>query len=357
MKKYVISEFHGEDFHAGPKAQKDIETILVKQGVVRFKIGRLQLGGAVGKWLNRICWLFTVFLCKMKLPKAALIIMQYPSAAWSKSPVLRLLNKTVKERRKLILVTIVHDITSLRGAGVKMDNCDLAEDEMSLFTLFDRIIVHNKYMAHELQKRGVDPVKMVCLECFDYLANGLIMSVGDRVRNDVVIAGNLMIEKCGYLARLSDIGAVQWRLYGVNFDPSQIAGTNIRYGGCFSPEDLPSRLEGSFGLVWDGMSIETCSGAYGEYLRVNNPHKMSLYLASGIPVIVWKEAATASFVQENGLGLIVEALSEIPGILAKLSLNDYAQMRERVLLFAKKLRGGHFTILAYTRVVAELALK
>ena len=58
-------------------------------------------------------------------------------------------------------------------------------------------------------------------------------------------------------------------------------------------------MEGSFGLVWDGISVETCAGVYGEYLKVNNPHKTSLYLASGIPVIIWKEAAWLSLLNAN----------------------------------------------------------
>ena len=62
-------------------------------------------------------------------------------------------------------------------------------------------------------------------------------------------------------------------------------------------------LFGSFGLVWDGMSSETCKGSFGEYLRINNPHKTSLYLASGIPVIIWSKAALAEFIEKNKCGI------------------------------------------------------
>ena len=33
--------------------------------------------------------------------------------------------------------------------------------------------------------------------------------------------------------------------------------------------------------MWDGNSIDTCSDIYGEYLRINNPYKLSLYIAAG----------------------------------------------------------------------------
>ena len=34
--------------------------------------------------------------------------------------------------------------------------------------------------------------------------------------------------------------------------------------------------------MWDGPSPDTCAGVYGAYLRYNNPHKTSLYLAAGL---------------------------------------------------------------------------
>lgn len=60
--------------------------------------------------------------------------------------------------------------------------------------------------------------------------------------------------------------------------------------GSFKPEESPEHLQG----VWDGDSVDTCAGNTGAYLRYNNPHKTSLYLACGMPVIVWKEAAIAA---------------------------------------------------------------
>ena len=35
----------------------------------------------------------------------------------------------------------------------------------------------------------------------------------------------------------------------------------------FLPEELIENLEGSLGLVWDGNTIETCDGPFGNYLR------------------------------------------------------------------------------------------
>ena len=115
-----------------------------------------------------------------------------------------------------------------------------------------------------------------------------------------MIAGNLRRHKAEYVYRLPD--SQKFNLYGVGYEKQN--KNNICYHGSFDPDELPFVLEGSFGLVWDGDSAETCSGVYGQYLKVNNPHKCSLYLATGLPVIVWKESTVARIVKKQSLVLL-----------------------------------------------------
>lgn len=112
--------------------------------------------------------------------------------------------------------------------------------------------------------------------------------------------------------------------------------------GSFKPEDLPSELKGDFGLVWDGTSAETCAGNTGEYLKYNNPHKTSLYLASGMPVIVWRQAAIADFVLENGVGIAVDSLYGLDHVIANISDEEYRTMCENVNRIGEKLRSGYY---------------
>ena len=122
------------------------------------------------------------------------------------------------------------------------------------------------------------------------------------------------------------------------------------YNGSFSPEELVSHLEGSFGLVWDGISAETCAGAFGEYLRINNPHKLSLYLAAGLPVIIWKEAALAPFVAENKVGFAVSSLYEIRDVVDRLPDNEYQTMKENAKQIGLHLRKGQYLLTALSKV-------
>ena len=78
----------------------------------------------------------------------------------------------------------------------------------------------------------------------------------------------------------------------------KLRGKNVKYCGQYKPEELPEKLEGGFGLVWDGDDLGACTGVFGEYMKYNNPHKTSLYLASGLPVIIWEKAAMAKYIEK-----------------------------------------------------------
>ena len=93
-------------------------------------------------------------------------------------------------------------------------------------------------------------------------------------------------------------------------------------------------------MVWDGEGIDTCSGAMGNYLRINAPHKMSLYLAKGIPLIVWRESGVAPIVERYKLGVCVNSLDEIPRVLSTLSDNDLTEIHRSVEKWGECVRSG-----------------
>lgn len=123
-------------------------------------------------------------------------------------------------------------------------------------------------------------------------------------KNSIAIAGNLSPEKCSYIYKfIENNPELKINLYGVGYK-GRSEYSNAEYHGSFSPEELPSKLDSAYGLVWDGPEITSCSGDFGKYLRFNNPHKLSLYMAAGIPVVTWKQAAIADFVEKHQVGLL-----------------------------------------------------
>ena len=133
----------------------------------------------------------------------------------------------------------------------------------------------------------------------------------------------------------------EFEIYGINFEHDNLPN-NVHYKGAFSPEELPNHLQGGFGLVWDGDSSDTCSGMYGEYLKINNPHKASLYLASNFPIIVWRQSALADFVIRNNCGIIIDSLYEITGILESMNEEKYQQLIDNCKKIGEKIRQGNY---------------
>ena len=160
----------------------------------------------------------------------------------------------------------------------------------------------------------------------------------------VVYAGGLSQRKNAFLYQLGNVVQdYKVRLYGGGFDIHQAAHPECFEQMGFVPSNqLIATASGHFGLVWDGDSLEACSGDMGEYLRYNNPHKTSLYIRCHLPIIIWKQAALASFVSQRGIGLCVDSLREIGSALNTLTPERYAEMRHRVEELSLQLSQGHF---------------
>jgi glycosyltransferase involved in cell wall biosynthesis len=135
-------------------------------------------------------------------------------------------------------------------------------------------------------------------------------------------------------------------LYGLGFDYQKLKTEKeksvLSYEGAFPSDVVAYHIKGSFGLVWDGISTEECSGQYGQYLKYNNPHKTSLYILCGLPVIVWDKAAISTFITDNNIGFTVSNLDELSDKLESLSLEEYKKMKTNINLVRTKIISGGY---------------
>mgnify|MGYP007079152982 FL=1 len=92
------------------------------------------------------------------------------------------------------------------------------------------------------------------------------------------------------------VHSYKFNLYGNGFDLEKAQGKeHFNCKGFVRSDELIATAEGDFGLVWDGFSVDACTGNFGEYLKYNNPHKTSLYIRCELPVIIWDQAALSDF--------------------------------------------------------------
>lgn len=323
--KYQITEFRMQDYNAGHKAPSDVATIAADNGYKILSIVR----GTVryGQRQTEAEW---IKVCE-EIADNAVVLVQFPIVDIS-GGIYRL--NELKDKKHINIICVVHDIEILR----RNVRDDYIEQYNMLQTLADIWIVHNTKMKEFLVSKGFPEDKIVSLEIFDYL-------IGDspEVKKDsgVIVAGNLDIGKSEYIYHLSEIGDVKFNLFGANYSDNDHYD-NISYFGTFLPDELIKNLQGKYGLVWDGNSLDTCSGLTGEYLKINNPHKLSLYLAVGLPIIIWDEAAEADFVLKEHVGITVKSLYELSDKLSKVSDSDYDNMKHNAQIVGARLRNGEY---------------
>lgn len=251
------------------------------------------------------------------------------------------------------LFSIVHDLETLRHEKGSIPDYlynRLYKAEQLALKKFDKVIVHNNEMKKKLVSLGFEADKLVDLEIFDYLYEGETKS--RSLTNFVTVAGNLSNEKAGYLRKVSGISDVIFNLYGVGISKDETL-ENVKYNGSFAPDKLISELSGSFGLVWDGGYVDTCDGDFGKYMKINNPHKVSMLIAAKMPIIIWDKAALADFVVKNGIGWTISSLHELTNIINKTSEREYKDKLKNIEAVSKKIRVGYYLSNALSKCEVE----
>ena len=346
MNRWIIRTGVGESFNAASKARRDAEAIAVRRGyqVVSFRGGRTA-GRSPVKALHLAAEGVRNWNGLLRTAgKGDIVLLQYPHYPMKSAALMRVM--LARGRRKGIrFIALVHDLDSLRGLhGAAAEYCD-----RQVLPCFDMVICHNAAMKALLQRRGMASERLTVLEAFDYLSE----ADGNARGEGIAIAGNLDPEKCGYVRKLMERAEVPLHLYGKGLEEQSVPEYAV-YHGAFSPEELPERLEGRFGLVWDGDDLSCCCGRAGEYLRYNSPHKLSLYLSAGLPVIIWKEAAEADFIRRNGAGLLLDSLEHLAEEISAVPADEYEKMRRSARRIGAELRGGKMLDAALRRAENDL---
>jgi hypothetical protein len=314
-------------FHGGICAV-DAEKIFLQEGFTAIDTPHAHDFSIRAK-ISRILFSFRTFL---SLPSGSTVFFLFPLYAKAQKLLLRLLLL----RRKISLVCMVLDFDGLRD-----DNALLLKKEIRDLKRYHYFILHNEKMK-ELMDSLVPGNIAACFQCFDYLTDAVSTARGRNYR--IIFAGNL--QKSAFL-ELSDklsgsCPEVRFIVYGAGVTEKMRSQESISYLGVHEPYLLPEILEGAFGLVWDGNSLEECAGSYGRYLKYNSPHKLSLYILSGLPVIIWKEAATAEMVLKNNIGFTISSLYEIQEKINALTDQDYLEMANNCRQLATRISKGEF---------------
>lgn len=322
--------------YAQNKAHDDVAAVLDRSGFERIWISRKMTGGKFAQNVERIKWILRCPFWRRKLKRNATVLVQYTISCWHGPLAFRLLDEKLKAKKNLKIVALIHDINR---NDVLEDR--LTDHEKRFFAMCDKIFVHCENMKEFFVRHGIPGEKLQIFEAFDYLTDVPMNPLTAEHMNTVNICGNLSPHKCGCYKDLKSIKGVDWLLYGPNFS-ADYAAENVRHLGEFPPDVLPGQFKYGWGLIWDGDSIKTQSGLFGAYQHYIHSHKFSLYLAAGLPVIVWRESGVAKFVEEKGVGIAIGSLAEIPQKLASFRPEEYSRLRACSQALGRRLREGMF---------------
>ena len=314
---------------AGNKAKTDNEDTLVGMGAVNLGLHRTVMNS---KLLAFFLDLAGIIRACILLKKGDVLFLQYPVKKYFSF----LCN--VARWKGAKTASLIHDLGSFRRKKLTV------EKEISRLSHSDYIIASNSNMTNWLKTHGLNkPVGALGL--FDYRsASPCQKTATEKASMRVVYAGALSTRKNSFLVELSKTLSLWDLLVCGNKEGLRGLQSNphVTYSGFVPSEEFIKGIDASFGLVWDGDSLDTCSGEYGNYLRWNSPHKVSFNLRAGLPVIVWKESAVAPIIKKYGVGIAVGSLKELDGILPRLSQEDYSEMQKKARQMATRLNEGYF---------------
>lgn len=235
------------------------------------------------------------------------------------------------KRKKINVVFIIHDLNGLRMNSKKLNWMELKMIDKS------GVMIHTNSMK-DFIFNSVTPFKYVILNIFPYLIDST--KKGTEKTFDYCYAGNL--SKSVFLHCLPRSLCTRFALFGKG-DDSIIENSNFNYCGAYTADEIPFKLNGKFGLIWDGKSLDGCKGISddgidADYIRFNSPHKFALYISAGIPVICWSKSGIANYVRENKLGITIDSLLELQNL--KFNENEYQLLMDNVLKLREKIISG-----------------
>lgn len=319
---------HNEYVHGGV-TNVDAEKILFADGFEPILFPHQQSFSIKAK-ISRLSFLLKK---AMAIKKGSIVIFLFPFYARMDKLFIRLLRL-----KRITLICYIVDID-----GIKDGDDSLLKKELEFFGKHKYFIVLNDSMKKWLEEKVPGAVSSP-IHFHAFLTPPVFRQ---RQRSfEIVFAGNLA--KSPFLQQLHHLKHSSPNLHFNIYGPDPFEGMekqeNITYHGVSKPYELPVKLTGSFGLIWEGNSIERPEGSIGHYIQYITHNKLSLYIVSGLPIIIAATAATAPLVEKYKIGVTVKSLYEVEEKIKGISDQDYQQMQLNMKPLAEQVsKGKHLT--------------
>ncbi|TYC50657.1 beta-1,6-galactofuranosyltransferase [Weissella muntiaci] len=239
----------------------------------------------------------------------------------------------LRDVRKAKVVALVWDVISWVSDGRKRDYSN--DGSLKILNEFNLVIAPNPKMIGRLRVEGKVRTPMLSMDLSDFVYEGPTRKHHLEKQIYYVAAG---IDK----AFVNEYEATT----PINFIGQNSFGADlpdyINLLGQMESSEIPFNLGNGFGLLYYPIGDQRYKGKH-YYGQFNNPMKLSLYLASGLPVITLANTAHAKWIKEQGGGLVIEELSELDAAVNKVTPAQYDQMIENLEPWKKAVSTGFFS--------------
>ena len=267
-----------------------------------------------------------------------LVVVQFPT--WNELAFDHALVQHLRQKQ-CRLALFVNDVPFLMFESTSA----LIQEYVTIFNQADLLIVPSEALYQQLQSYGVRVDRYVVQEMWDYIQPfSLDQPKFSRQVHFAGIPEKFRLEKEWPLA-------YPLTIYGEASEENQHPAFNFQ--GWLAQEDLMRRLSrGGFGLVWGGSE-----GPWHDYYHYNCIYKLSTYLAAGIPVLIPEDIGQKDLVVDNGLGIAVSSLDELPDLLENFSQVNYQKLLANVADFNLLIKNGYFTQKLLVETVHQMIRK
>lgn len=323
---YISRNYKGVS--AGNDARTDTEALLDKFGYRNIGLKQSFSQSKVTDFIRNLVGTIKGLIL---IPTNGILFIQYPTKKYY------VLLCRVAHLKNTRVISLIHDLGSFRRKRISI------EQEIGRLNHSDFIIATNQKMADWLTAHNIK-AEINSLGVWHFLSKEERKPEFRLDNNNpysICYAGALNRRKNAFLYEfISSPRNFVLNIYGDRFD---IADTNdFHCRGYIDSDTFILTNNDDFGLVWDGDSMDECSGSFGAYLEYNTPHKISFYIKSHLPVIIWKHAALAPMIEENRIGITIDSLTEINSILSFITPGYYNEMKRNVIEMSKKLQSGFY---------------
>ena len=274
-----------------------------------------------------------------------LVVVQFPM--WTHLNFQAEFFDTIKGIEGVRMVALLHDIPTWMFTKGEEEYNRANDFWLNQLKKFDLLIVANEKGAHKLQEDGVH-VPMIPMQFWDYFYQGPRQE--KQFKKQLYYVGGRDIIDTTYRA------SAPLYIYDRHVEQKVLESGSVTWLGRQPSDEIVSRLDGGFGVVVTENLIEKSNMNFVYYNQFNNPTKLSMYLAAGLPVIVSSKTYHASLVKEHGIGLVVDDLNEIDQIFSSMTAADYQKLVDNVKPWQEAISNGFFIQRALFAMLRALEL-